>query len=58
MRPAVKLAGFAVIVAAAFGVGAAIGTVAGPIEVTDEVDHAPMTTVGSGTGHGGHGDAP
>ena len=59
-RPAVKLAGFAVVVAAAFSVGAAVGAIAGPIEVTDPVDHdvehegTPVTTmVESGSAAGG-----
>ena len=52
MRPAVKLAAFAAVLAAAFGAGAAVGAVAGPIEVSDTSEHPavhdegpPITTV-------------
>lgn len=36
MRPGTKLAAFALVLAAAFGVGTAVGSAAGPIDVTDE----------------------
>ena len=39
MSPGVKLAGFALVLAAAFGVGAAVGTAAGPIDVGGGGDH-------------------
>ena len=58
VRPGVKLAGFAVVLAAAFGVGAAVGAVAGPIEVDGADDHTevhdegpPATTVVHPAGH-------
>lgn len=50
MRPGVKLAAFAVVLAAAFGAGAAVGAVAGPIAVggaddpTEVHDEGPPTT--------------
>ena len=56
MSPGVKLAGFALVLAAAFGIGAAVGTAAGPIDVDDR-DHpevheeAPTTTVGHPADH-------
>ncbi len=67
MRPATKLAAFGLVLGAAFGVGSAIGSVAGPIEVTDpapaheiDADHggehpAPTTTLVP-AGHGDHED--
>lgn len=52
MSPGVKLAAFALVLAAAFGVGAAVGTAAGPIDVGGGDDHSeshdedrPTTTV-------------
>ncbi len=58
MRPVVKLAAFAVGLTAAFGAGAAVGAVAGPIEVTDTSEHPavhdedpPTTTVGHPADH-------
>lgn len=58
MRPGVKLAAFALVLAAAFGVGAAVGTAAGPIDVGGGADHTevhdegpPATTVVHPAGH-------
>ena len=52
MSPRVKLAAFALVLAAAFGVGAAVGTAAGPIDVGGGDDRSeghdrdmPTTTV-------------
>lgn len=39
MRPAVKLAAFAVVLAAAFGIGAAVGAAVGPIDVDGDNSH-------------------
>ena len=57
MSPGVKLAAFAVVLAAAFGAGAAVGAVAGPVDV-DGADHTevhdegpPATTVVHPAGH-------
>lgn len=61
MRTGVKLAAFAVVLAAAFGAGAAVGAVAGPIDV-DGDEHTgvhdegtPTTTVVHPAGHEGPG---
>jgi hypothetical protein len=43
VRPGVKLAAFAVVLAAAFGVGAVVGSVAGPIEVSEPTHSVDMT---------------
>ena len=58
MSPGVKLAGFTVVLAAAFGAGAAVGAVVGPIDVagTDEPTEVhdegpPTTTVVHPSGH-------
>ena len=55
MRPAATLAAYALVLALAFGAGAALGTVVGPIDTGD--DPAP-TVHGTDTGHptSGHGD--
>lgn len=39
MNAGVKLAGYALVLAAAFGGGAAVGAAVGPIQVTDDEDH-------------------
>jgi hypothetical protein len=39
LRPGAKLAAFAVVLAAAFGIGAAVGAVAGPIDTGGGPDH-------------------
>lgn len=48
MRPSVKLAAFAIVLAAAFGAGAAVGAVAGPIDV-DGDDHTEVHDEGTPT---------
>lgn len=62
MSPGVKLAGFAVVLAAAFGVGAAVGAVAGPIDVDGAEDHTEVHDDGGPTTTtvhpAGHGEAP
>jgi hypothetical protein len=68
MRPATKLAAFALVLGVAFGAGAAVGAVVGPLEVTDPEpvhdtgpgavhgteDPGPTTTVVPGPGHDDH----
>jgi hypothetical protein len=58
VRPAAKLAAFVVVLAASFGVGAAVGAVAGPIDVDGGDDHTEVheevptsTTVAHPDGH-------
>jgi len=59
MRPGVKLAGFALVLAAAFGVGAVVGSAAAPIDVGGGDGHSeghdgdtPTTTVLRPADHG------
>lgn len=54
MSPVRKLAAFALALAAAVGIGAAVGAAAGPIDTGDEPAHETTTTTDGGD-HGGIG---
>ena len=43
MKPGVKLGAFALLLAAVFGGGAAVGAAVGPIDVGGAADHEPTT---------------
>lgn len=58
-RPSARLALFGVALAAALGLGAAVGSAAGPIDIGgDPADHTPTTTSTGSDGWGDHGGHP
>ena len=59
MKPGIKLAAFALLLAAVFGGGAAVGAAVGPIDVGGGADHGPAPVDGpsaSTVPHPGHQD--